>query len=263
MGKEDKIKIKNIRKLWDNSWNRLIEKDSIKMAEKERTSSRFQLICSILKRELGHIEGIEVVEIGSGMGLNSLALALLGAKVTLVDYSEIALKKAAALFQYYEIYPTLINSDIFELDESFRSKFDVCMSFGLAEHFIGEQREKVFRVHMDLIKTGGVIVVSVPNRFCPTYRLWIGILRMLGRWKLPEVPFSRRELKNIEARVGAQNFNVYGTNFCVSINDHLLSFPKYLFQHIGLPAERMRLPDFSIKLIDNWFGYALLLVVRK
>lgn len=148
--------MKNQKELWDNSWNRTIEKDAIKNAEKERTSSRFQLICSILKRELGDIRGIEVVEIGSGMGLNSLSLALLGAKITLVDYSEIALKNAAVLFQHYGLHPTLINSNIFELDESFRSKFDVCMSFGLAEHFVGEQRENVFRVHYDLVKGGGV-----------------------------------------------------------------------------------------------------------
>lgn len=147
--------MKNQKELWDNSWNRTIEKDAIRNAEKERTSSRFQLICSILKRELGGIRGIEVVEIGSGMGLNSLALALLGAKITLVDYSEIALKNAAALFQHYGLHPTLINSNIFELDESFRSKFDVCVSFGLAEHFVGEQREKVFRVHYDLLVRGG------------------------------------------------------------------------------------------------------------
>lgn len=147
--------MKNQKELWNNSWNRTIEKDAIRNAEKERTSSRFQLICSILKRELGDIRGIEVVEIGSGMGLNSLALALLGAKITLVDYSEIALKNAAALFQHHGLHPSLINSNIFEFDKSFCGKFDVCMSFGLAEHFVGEQRENVFRVHYDLVKRGG------------------------------------------------------------------------------------------------------------
>lgn len=252
--------MKNVREVWDNSWERVIEKDAIRNAEKERTCTRFQLIRSILERELGHTEGIEV---GSGMGLNSLAFSLLGAKITLVDYSEIALQKAAVLFQYYGLYPTLIKRDIFKLDESYHNKFDVSMSFGLAEHFRGRQREYVFRLHYNLVKHGGVIVVSVPNQFCPTYRLWISILRIVRKWKLPEVPFSRWELRHMATRLGVKNPKVYGTNFCVSINDHLLSFPKYLLCHIGLPVEHMRLPDFSIPLIDNWFGYALLLVARK
>ena len=149
------------------------------------------------------------------------------------------------------------------LDESLQGRFDACMSFGLAEHFSGEQRQNVFKAHLDLLKDGGVAVVSVPYRFCPTYRLWLSAARITGRFKLPETGFSRSELRRIATRLGVDDYHLYGMNFCFSIDSHLLAFPKYVLRHLGLPAEYMPLPDVRLPLVDNLFGSRLLFVARN
>ena len=62
-------------------------------------------------------------------------MSLRGANVTLLDYSETALEKAKLLFSNFNCKAQFIKADAFNIPPNLLNKFDVSMSFGLAEHF--------------------------------------------------------------------------------------------------------------------------------
>ncbi|MBA7707346.1 hypothetical protein ES703_116217 [subsurface metagenome] len=252
------------REIWDRVWLGHEMARIKKLSEAEFKSSRFRLLQSVLKEKFGSLQGLKVIEIGSGMGTNCLALSLLGVEPTLFDYSPVALRKAEMLFQSYGVKPGLINGDIFDSHDDLEGKFDVAMSFGLAEHFSGDTRSEAIKAHLNLVRKGGIIIVSVPNRFCPSYRIFMGLFKLLRQWRLGiEIPFSRRELEQIASKLDATDIRVYGTNFCVSIDHHILFFLRYPLQKARLPVPFTWFPDIRLPFLDHHFGYALLLFAEK
>ena len=232
------------REIWDRVWLGHEMARIKKLSEAEFKSSRFRLLQSVLKEKFGSLQGLKVIEIGSGMGTNCLALSLLGVEPTLFDYSPVALRKAEMLFQSYGVKPGL--------------------SFGLAEHFSGDTRSEAIKAHLNLVRKGGIIIVSVPNRFCPSYRIFMGLFKLLRQWRLGiEIPFSRRELEQIASKLDATDIRVYGTNFCVSIDHHILFFLRYPLQKARLPVPFTWFPDIRLPFLDHHFGYALLLFAEK
>src|SRR2546427_133359 len=80
---------------------------------------------------------------------------------------------------------------LFELPDDLRNAFDLSMSYGLCEHFLGERRRGVVAAHLEVLRPGGLALLGVPNRFSPVYRLWMKALTARGSWPLgTEVPFS-------------------------------------------------------------------------
>lgn len=233
---------------WDKLWLR--SEASQKLVQKELKSSRFKLIRSILEGKFGSLSRLEVIEVGSGMGRGALALAISGARPTLLDYSEIALEKAARLFQLCGLKPRLVNCDVLQAGRQITEKFDVCLSFGLAEHFSGEERWRVIAAHLNLIKKDGLVIISVPNRFCLPYL----VVKWIKKWQ--ETPFTRGELKDIAQKIGARDISVCGCNFIAFINDSIAGL-------LGMVVKKLKpvvlLPDVRLGFLDNYFGYALLL----
>lgn len=54
----------------------------------------------VMKKEI-HFKELRVAEVGSGTGTLSLAFAILGASVVLIDYNEKVLKAAAEIHKIY------------------------------------------------------------------------------------------------------------------------------------------------------------------
>ena len=237
---------------WDKVW--LEREVSQKLIQKELDSSRFKLIRSILERKFGSLSQLDVIEIGSGMGKGALALATLGANPTLLDYSEVALERAARLFQLCGLKPRLVNCDALQASQQITEKFDVCLSFGLAEHFSGEERWRMIEAHLNLIKEGGLVIISVPNRFCLPYL----VAKRVRNWQ--EIPFTKGELKDIAQKVGACDISVYGCDFVAFIND---SITGLLGRVVKKLEQATLLPDVRLGFLDSCFGYALLLSASK
>jgi 2-polyprenyl-3-methyl-5-hydroxy-6-metoxy-1,4-benzoquinol methylase len=161
----------------------------------------------------GSFKGLEVIELGSGMGTQSLLMALKGAKVTLVDFSEVALRKAKELFKEFGLNPTCCKFDIFNLDSNFFGKFDISMSFGTVEHFFPDlKRKQAIDIHYETLKEGGVSFISVPNKTCPQYRVWTWLVRMIGR-KISEKPFDSHELIRYAKQAGYRYYETFGSSF--------------------------------------------------
>ena len=66
----------------------------------------------------------KIIELGCGSGHLSASLAMKGYNVTLLDFSEGALKKAKETFSYYKLNGRFIHGDIFNLS-NLNEKYDL------------------------------------------------------------------------------------------------------------------------------------------
>lgn len=252
-------------KEWDQIWGN-VSIDN-KLLENEMELEYVRYIKFKLFEEFKTLEGFSTIELGSGLGRVSLGLSLHGTDVTLVDNSMPALDKAKKLFNEFDKKPTILNYDLLKLadninDYELKNKYDICMSFGLLEHFIGSDRKKIIDVHFELLRPGGICIISVPNCYCPSYQLWMKFLKLIGKWKFGlELPYTKHELKKLINDIHITEYNIWTTSFLNSINHFSLEF---FLRSVGLGSvyNNIHFPEIRLGFIDE-FGYALVLFAKK
>lgn len=155
---------------------------------------------------------LRIAEVGCGTGTTSLTFGLLGTSVTLVDFNQRILEKALDIYKFYDCEAELILSDCMDTPvDALRGKFDLVISSGLAEHFVGEDRKKCIRYHRLLLKEGAFAYIGVPNKLSPFYQWTKEFMKLTGMWNLEiEVPFTKQELKDIAEKVGFKEAYVIG-----------------------------------------------------
>lgn len=233
---------------WNDLWqdtNLDFSQDKI-IIDNEIHSVRWRRIEKEAAKRLGSLKGLNVIEVGSGRGEVSLIMALAGSKVTLVDNSPFALKRAAELFRHFDLSVEVIEADIFSLPGSLSGKYDISMSFGVVEHFLYPRRQEAIDIHYRLLKPRGVSFISVPANLCLAYWIFRVLAKASGHWKMGlEVPFSRRELLMCAQKANFKDCRVFGSS---ALRDTLyFLFLKPLFhimkketsaglRHLELPA---------------------------
>ena len=251
-------KQKNTAFLWDSLWRETkYRKGDLWGIEKEQSGIRWQRIERTIIKEYGDFRGLKVVEIGAGAGKNSALFAKKGAQVTLIDYSESALNRARNLFKQLHVSAQFLKQDAFQLPSELNGQFDISMSFGLAEHFQNEKRFQVNKIHFDLIKDGGLTLISVPNKYNPPYRIYKSISEMVGTWRYgQEHPYSRKEYVEICRSLSIKKFTFFGDSFWASFR--FLNPFGSLRKALGLKPWRERGSPF-----DSYFSYSLILRAKK
>lgn len=113
----------------------------------------------LLKRYI--MEDMRVLEIGFAPGKQLSYIAkVVGANVSGLDYSETGIAFARMLFETLEIEADMRCEDLFST--TFESdQFDVVYSVGLVEHF--DDPSPVVRRHVELVRPGGVALITIPN----------------------------------------------------------------------------------------------------
>jgi len=86
--------------------------------------------------------------------------SVLKADVSGLDYSEPGIAKCRALFDALELKVDLFHDDFFN-HHLLPASFDIVTSFGVIEHF--DNARPVVQRHLDLVKPGGVALITVPN----------------------------------------------------------------------------------------------------
>ena len=264
----------------DRYWGKVWEKapPSTRLLEREKRSKRFALIQKFICAELGKVDSTRIAEVGSGLGYNSLLLAQEGANITLIDTEIAALRKAQDFFGQFNRKPNLICGDLFRLQDVLSGRFDVVMSFGFAEHFQGLQRKEVLDAHMCLAKPGGIVIISVPHRYSPLYRVQKATIDLLRKWKTgyryfsrsgtndaaPEYPFSRREFALLTDGPFYTFRKTHGVAFLEPLDDYL-KILRYSLEklHIYSFSKYLTLPDLPVPLLDDAYGKHLVFLARK
>jgi SAM-dependent methyltransferase len=99
-----------------------------------------------------------LIDLGSGMGFNSLVYGRLGANCTLVEYDRHSALNSKKLFKKYSKNKfTLINKDIFKL--KLNKKFDFVVSNGVAHHTKNPLLN--LKICNNLLKKGGFLILGI------------------------------------------------------------------------------------------------------
>ncbi len=189
---------------------------------RESVSIRSAKIQDYIQQHLGSLKGIKTVEIGSGLGVYSFLFARLGADVTLLDYSHQALNLAKTCFEANNLSATFLFQDALNLDPTLYGQYDIAMSFGTVEHFKYPDRLQMIKAHVDLIRDGGIVAVSAPNRLFFPHEFLKMYLQWKKKWQLGyEGAFSRHEFFNVGRTLKLKHLRVIGSAF-------LSDFQRYL-----------------------------------
>jgi 2-polyprenyl-3-methyl-5-hydroxy-6-metoxy-1,4-benzoquinol methylase len=186
---------------WDRLWREATdEPEDLNAAEGEL---RWRAQSRLVRQQFTTPKGLRIIELGAGSATNALLYARNGAHATVLDRSRVALALASRRFAEQGLDVDTVEADVFELPENLRGSFDISMSFGLCEHFLGHRRRDVVAAHIALLRPGGIAMINVPNRLSPVYRLWMKVAKARGTWVLgTEVPFSAGEMCDLAKMSG-------------------------------------------------------------
>ncbi len=180
---------------WDNYWD--------SAPAEEIYESVGDLAAELASRR--DLAGARILEVGAGSGRDSLNLAELGARVTVLDYSPSALRVVATHDKAGKL--SLSRGDALALpfpDDS----FDIVFHQGLLEHF--RDPRHLLAENARVLKPGGLLLVDVPQRW-HVYTLIKRILILLNRWFAGwECSFSARELEGLLREQGLEPSGTYG-----------------------------------------------------
>lgn len=263
--------MKNTKELWENLWSgdskELQEHNfNLKLAE---NGTVWRSIRKTMDSHFIDLDKLNVVELGAGRGSISALMAPLVNKVTMIDYSDAALQKSKEFYQFLGISNIeYINADALRLPRYLYNKFDVSMSFGLAEHFENNERVSIIKSHFDMLNGNGISFISVPNKHCLPYQIWKHKRELLNKWNFGlEIPYSRAELKSICNEIDITRYFFIGSSFLASFNFVLpfsrwkRSLSKRLISNYFQRLDKIK-PETATPL-DSILGYALVLCGTK
>lgn len=133
--------------------------------EKMASYDDYVLWNTIFPKYLPNLKGAKVVEIGSAPGEYISEFSRRhGCVPHGVEYSEVGVEVNREVFRKHGFDPdNVIHADFFsdEFTAHYREQFDAVISKGFVEHF--EDVHPVIGRHMDLLKPGGYLIVTIPN----------------------------------------------------------------------------------------------------
>ncbi|MBD3272277.1 MAG: methyltransferase domain-containing protein [Elusimicrobia bacterium] len=256
---------KNTPAVWNTFWKKrpVTPADQYYFAYEEH-SIRWQRIRSYMEKHFGSFHNLSVIEIGAGSGTYAALMAKQGARVSLMDYSSEALDRARAFFQLNNLSADYIQADLLDLQESFTQRFDVCISVGLAEHFKSSNRSRICKIHCDMVRQGGICIISVPYKYSPFYQIFKCSTQLLGIWQAgEEYPFSRQEFTKIFHNLQHQKIMFLYDSWYTAFN--LINPIKIVKKLCGLN----KLPSISsIKkekgnFLDRYLAYSLVACIER
>jgi SAM-dependent methyltransferase len=256
---------RNTPELWDAVWkdSTSAEEDRFALAQEEH-GARWRRIERIVLDRFGSFEGLRVVEIGAGMGTNAALMAARGAKVTLLDYSPLAIEGSRKFFERNGLTAEFVQADALALSPELLGAFDVSMSFGLAEHFLEPKRSAIVRAHLEVLRPGGISLVSVPNRHNPPYRIFKFAAELARVWKVgEEYPFSRKELARMCDSFGVDEYWFFGDSIAYSL--HFINPVRAVRRLSGRkdPTDITKLRTQKGTALDEYVAYALVLAAVR
>ena len=210
--------------LWNQVWSQSSQEKSEfwEWVERESNGIRGTKIQDYIRTHLGEIHQLKTIEVGSGLGIYSFILARLGAEVTLLDYSEKVLTLAEECFKKNGLKAKFMLQDALGIEKDVHGKYDVAMSFGTVEHFRYPQRLQMIETHINLVRNGGAIVISVPNKAFLPHEILKTYLQRKNKWELGyEGAFSRNEFLKLARQLQFSNSKLIGSAFLTDFHRYI------------------------------------------
>lgn len=162
------------------------------------------------------IKNKHVLEIGAGMGGDSLYLARHGAFVSVLDFTQEALDKINQEADKNKIRIKTILADAKNIPLPDNS-IDIVFHQGFLEHFV-DPNPFLTEQHR-ILKKGGILVVDVPQKFT-TYTLKKHWQMRQGKWFAGwETEFSIGQLEGLLRRNGFRVLRSYGWGYFGQLNN--------------------------------------------
>lgn len=204
------------RQIWDDVWQNSGSPNSsllVEEVDREQRSVRCQNIFQFIESQGLDVPGLSVIEVGCGSAIYACIMAQLGAAVTALDQSQKALARAQERANSIGVEIKTVRADALEFGKIWRGTFDMAMSFGTVEHFRAPLRERMCKVHWDLVKPGGAVVISVPNILFLPHEFLKWLLMIKGKWFLGyEGSFTPWELKRVARHLEPEVLDFQGSD---------------------------------------------------
>lgn len=156
------------------------------------------------------VKGKKILEVGVGMGGDSIFLAKKGAYVTAVDFTKEALDELRRTANSLKIKIETVQVDARKLPFK-ENSFDIVFHQGFLEHFTNPL--EMLLEQKRVLKPGGLLVVDVPQRYT-TYTIKKHLLMLLGKWFAGwEREFSVHELEDLLKKAGLIPIRSYGWGY--------------------------------------------------
>jgi len=216
------------------------EKNTWEKYWEQRTTQEFYADSERLVRNLvdeTKIKNKNILEVGAGTGRDSLTLAQMGAKVTLIDYSRESISKIKELDdKSNRLFPVMGDALCMPFPDE---TFDIVFHQGLMEHF--KDYRPLIKENTRVLKKNGLIIIDVPQKY-HVYTLIKHILIFLGKWFAGwETEFSIKELIGIVEKNGFEVIHCYGEWMYPSLFYRII---RELLKKIGitLPMHPPKIP---------------------
>lgn len=191
--------VENNAAIWDSIWDSDLSQDRVsiqKSIDSYKKSKEWVAYTDIVDKKFGGWKNVKAIEIGSGMGWHSFLAATEGAEITLLDYSEPALKRAEERLNLFSLKANYLFGNAFELIKNNKEEYNLSWSFGTVEHFKNDLRQHFFQLHFDYIIKGGLTIMSSPYKYAVNYRLWMYYANKYNDWNYGlEIPYSKTEFQ--------------------------------------------------------------------
>jgi cyclopropane fatty-acyl-phospholipid synthase-like methyltransferase len=146
---------------------------------------------------------LEIVEFGGGNSFccRAIIAALDVARYDAADLNEASLAMFRRKMQGTGVRSTALRTDLLAETPAI-SPADVVFSVGLVEHFTSEQSRIVAARHFDLVRPGGIVIITAPTP-TPPYRATRWVAERLGMWAFPdERPMQYAEVEALDGDRG-------------------------------------------------------------
>ena len=164
----------------------------------------------------------KLLEVGAGMGGDSIYFAKKGAKVTLLDFTTEALQLIKKNAQKANVSISTIEADARKIPCK-DNTFDVIFHQGFLEHF--KDPLHMLLEQKRVLKKGGILVIDVPQRYT-TYTIKKHIQMHQKRWFAGwERQFSIKELEKLTEKAGMHVVGSYGWGYYGKL---------YVIRHLNL-----------------------------
>lgn len=241
--------------VWERVWRyRPSDERDDALLAREQSGQRWRLVVDRLEAAFGTVRGLRTIELGSGRGDLSVLLARSGAVVTLLDQHAGVLAEAERRFDRLGLPVRCVRGDLFEGPGHHVAECDVAVSLGVIEHFRGTARTRAVAAHLQAVRPGGMVIISVPHAWCLPYRLWKLEKELRGTWPYGmEIPYSRRELRSRAQQAGLERIESHTFGFRHSLQSH------WVRRWIPAAADGFQ----RTSRFDSLMGFVLLMFARR